>query len=154
MKTQPISRKISVLLFSPILAMLLLKVALSVAQEVTTTSKGEIAIISGVLDGKIFNGPRGEKGKEADGEDQLSFRNGKLHSANCVEWGFGDGVYTATAEGDDVHFKAEIFSDKHGKIVWKGTVRGDILDATYTWSKEGWFRKTVQDYWFKGVLNR
>jgi hypothetical protein len=33
-----------------------------------------------VLDGKTFIGPTGEKGKEAEGEDELRFENGMLVS--------------------------------------------------------------------------
>ena len=42
-----------------------------------------------VLDGKTFIGPTGEKGKEAEGEDELRFENGMLVSVGCADWGFG-----------------------------------------------------------------
>ena len=33
-----------------------------------------------------------------------------------------------------------------------GVVKGDRIEAIYTWRKEGWFVETVREYWFKGSL--
>jgi hypothetical protein len=96
-------------------------------------------------------------GKAAKGEDELSFRNGKFYSAGCAKWGFGDGVYTATArvEGDSIHFESEISSPKHGKIVRNERVKGDIMEATSIWTKERWYWKDARrESWFKGTLKR
>jgi len=104
------------------------------------------------LDGKRFIGPTGEKGEEAYGDEELTFYDGKLYSVDCARWGFGEGIVTTRAEDDGIHFAAETRSEKYGKIIWKGVVQGERIDAVYTWRKEGWFVETVREYWFKGTL--
>jgi hypothetical protein len=109
----------------------------------------------GVLDGKTFVGQSGEKGAEADGVDEVRFKNGKLFSVGCAEWGFEKSDYTTKAEGDRITFESEMTSTKHGKIVWKGSVKGDAIDATYTWTKERWWWWNAhQEKWMKGSLKK
>jgi hypothetical protein len=33
-----------------------------------------------------------------------------------------------------------------------GTVEGDSVDATYVWTKKGWFGEKRQEKWLKGTL--
>jgi len=66
---------------------------------------------SGVLDGKTFVVEQGEKGQGAKGTDTLIFKNGRFRSAGCDQYGFGEGAYTATAQGDIVRFIAETTSE-------------------------------------------
>lgn len=107
---------------------------------------------SGILDGKRFVGPTGEKGKKVHHEDVLSFSEGKFTSSACFQYGFEGGPYTATVEGDSIHFQAETVSPTHGKMVWQGTLKDGILEVTYTWTKERWLWTTFREYWFKGSL--
>ena len=104
------------------------------------------------LDGMRFIGPTGEKGEEAYGDEELTFYDGKLYSVDCARWGFGEGAVTTRTADDGIHFAAETRSEKYGKIVWEGVVRGDRIEAVYTWRKQGWFVETVREYWFKGML--
>jgi hypothetical protein len=122
-------------------------VALSAAKMVEAASAA-----SGVLDGKKFVGPTGEKGKKVDHEDVLSFSDGKFTSSACFPYGFKGGPYTATVEGDSIHFQAETISPTHGKMEWKGTLKDGTLDVTYTWTKERWLWTTFREYWFTGSL--
>lgn len=112
----------------------------------------EYVAASHILDGKEFIGPTGEKGKKVHHEDVLRFSDGKFTSSMCYEYGFTGGPYTATVEGDSIHFQAETLSPTHGKMEWKGTLKGDTLDVTYSWTKERWFWTTFREYWFKGTL--
>jgi hypothetical protein len=106
-----------------------------------------------VLDGKTFLGQTGKNAKKASGEDELRFQDGKLYSVGCAEWGFMAGAYTIRGEGDNIYFEAETSSPKHGKIVWKGTVQGDKINATYVWTKKRWYWKDAhQEKWFEGSL--
>ncbi len=107
---------------------------------------------SGLLDGKEFVGPTGEKGKDVHHEDVLSFSDGIFTSSECFVYGFKGGPYTATIDGDSIHFQAETISPTHGKMVWKGTLKGDTLNVTYTWTKERWLWTTHREYWFTGSL--
>jgi hypothetical protein len=107
---------------------------------------------SGVLDGKKFVGPTGEKGKKVDHEDVLSFSDGKFTSSACFQYGFKSGPYTETIEGDSIHFQAVTVSPTHGKMEWKGTLKDGTLDVTYSWTKERWLWTTFREYWFTGSL--
>lgn len=107
-----------------------------------------------ILDGKQFEGQTGEKGKKAHHDDVLSFDKGRFTSIECFQYGFMDGPYTATIDSDAVHFKAETISKTHGKMEWSGTLKGDTLDVTYTWTSKRWFWTISRQYWFKGKLVR
>ncbi|MGB3400081.1 MAG: hypothetical protein WBA34_07910, partial [Candidatus Deferrimicrobiaceae bacterium] len=85
---------------------------------------GEEGTASGVLDGKTFMVNQGEKGKEAKGTDTLIFKNGKFRSVGCDQYGFGEGAYKATVQGDTISFVADTMSESKGKMHWEGTVRG------------------------------
>ena len=116
-------------------------------------SQGEAA--TGFLDGKTFIVHQGFKGEEASSEDEIVFNKGKLYSADCAEWGFDWGDYTATVEGNTVYFKAATSSPKHGKIIWKGQVEGDTLSGNYVWTKKRWYWKDArQEKWLKGTLKK
>lgn len=108
--------------------------------------------VSHILDGKKFIGPTGEKGKEVHHEDVLSFSDGKFTSSECFQFGFEGGPYTATVRGDSIHFHAVTTSPTHGKMEWRGTLKGDTLEVTYSWTKERWLWTTYREYWFQGSL--
>jgi hypothetical protein len=118
----------------------------------TGNSAQDNIVFSHILDGKKFIGPTGEKGKKVHHEDVLTFSDGKFTSSECFQYGFKAGPYTATAEADAIHFHAVTTSPTHGKMVWDGTLKGDTLDVTYSWTKERWFWTTFREYWFKGSL--
>jgi hypothetical protein len=104
----------------------------------------------GILDGKVFAGPTGKVGMDADGTDELQFKNGKMYSVGCTDWDFGWGDYSVKVEGNNITFEAVTTSPKDGKIVWNGTVNGDTVDATYIWTKKAWYGERKQEKWFKG----
>lgn len=89
------------------------------------------------LDGRSFDGVFLERGKTKGDADTLSFKGGRFHSSACDRYGYSDSAYKATAQGDAIAFEAETESPKYGKLVWKGTVRGDKLDATATAVRDG-----------------
>ena len=114
-----------------------------------------IPAYSAALDGKTFSGKSGKMGKEASGDDELRFYNGKLYSVGCAKYGFGESNYTTKIEGDSIHFKSTLESSKNGQIVWEGTVHGDEIEATYVWTKKRWYWKDAnQKKWLKGSLKR
>jgi len=116
---------------------------------------GQVQAAKGILDGKTFVGPKGHKGEKATGVEELTFRDGKFYSIPCAQWGFGGGDYSVKVEGEIIYFEATTLSAKHGKMVWKGTVRGDEVEGTYIWTKKRWYWKDAyEENWFKGVLQR
>ena len=106
----------------------------------------------GALDGKTFVGETGEKGKAAGAKaekDTLHFADAKFHSTGCDAYGFTEAPYTATTAADGtIQWTSEATSAKEGKIHWKGTVKGDTLTGTFTWTKAG---QAPIDYWVKAT---
>ena len=100
----------------------------------------------GLLDGRTFVGEFGEKGRSEGQRERISFRRGQLHSDACEPFGFEDGDYTAHQSGEEVSFTAETESPAEGRIEWRGTIRGDVLEGTFTWHKEG---KRPLEYWVR-----
>jgi hypothetical protein len=90
------------------------------------------------LDGRRFDGVFLERGKTSGDADTLTFQGGRFRSSACDRYGYGDAAYKASALGGDaVAFEAETESPRYGKLRWKGTVRGDKLDATATMVRDG-----------------
>ena len=106
------------------------------------------------LDGKVFVADAGMKGKGADEKgDVITFDGGKFHSSSCDQYGYNKGAYKATASGDAVKFEAETQSEKDGRLVWKGTVRGSDIEGTFVHYRKGWLlnpNPEPQEHWFKG----
>ena len=108
------------------------------------------------LDGKVFVADAGEKGKPADEKsDVITFAGGKLHSSACDQYGFGKGDYKYSVAGDAVAFEAQTQSEKDGRLVWKGTVRGDEIEGTFVHYRKGWMlnpNPAPIEHWFKGKV--
>ena len=106
------------------------------------------------LDGKVFVGEAGEKGKPADEKnDVITFADGKFHSSSCDQYGYNKAAYKSTRAGDAIQFEAETTSEKDGRLVWKGTVRGSDIEGTFVHYRKGWLLNPNPDpieHWFKG----
>ena len=106
------------------------------------------------LDGRAFVADAGLKGKPADEKnDVLTFADGKFHSSLCDQWGYGKGEYQAKKLGDSFEFEAVTLSEKHGRNVWKGTIRGGEIEGTFVfYPKPGFFNSNPapEEHWFKG----
>ena len=116
-------------------------------------SKGGGKEASDLLDGKSFLVRTGEKGKEADHDDFLIFWDRTFVSSGCVEIDFRKSTYSATREKDGIRFHAETVSPTHGKMIWEGTVRGDVVDATARWIHKRWYWTIDREYWYRGRLH-
>src|SRR5438128_8084716 len=107
-----------------------------------------------ILDGHAFVADAGLKGKAADEKDDvLTFANGKLHSSSCDKYGYDKGDYKATKSGDVVEFEAVTLSEKYGRNVWKGTIRGGEIEGTMVFHPKGWLlnpNPEPEEHWFKG----
>ena len=106
------------------------------------------------LDGKVFVADIGFKGKDAHEKgDVLTFRDGKFHSAHCDQYGYNKGEYKSSTQGDATTFETETQSEKYGRLMWKGTVRGDQIEGSFTmFPKPGFFNRNPApiEHWFKG----
>ena len=102
------------------------------------------ALAGDALDGKRFDGVFMERGKTSGDADTLTFRDGRFRSSACDKYGYSDAAYKASTQGDTTVFEAETESAKYGKLLWKGTVRGEKLDATVMSIRSG---KTPVENW-------
>lgn len=89
-----------------------------------------------LLDGRTFHGEIfDEKGGRS--KDRRTFKGGKFQSALCATLGFTERPYWTRVEGDT--------------LVWRGTLRGDQLEATSLWTKERWYWSIRREYRFRGT---
>jgi hypothetical protein len=107
-----------------------------------------------MLDGRAFVADAGPKGKAADEKgDLITFADGQFHSKMCDQYGYGKGAYKATKVGDTIEWEAVTTSEKDGKNVWKGTIRGSDIEGTLMHHPKGWFLNpdpSPEEIWFKG----
>jgi hypothetical protein len=89
------------------------------------------------LDGKSFIGEFVHKGRTSGDKDTIIFANGRFRSLACDRYGYGDAAYKATLEDNTIRFEAETVSPRYGKLVWKGTVKGDRLESAVTMLEPG-----------------
>lgn len=89
------------------------------------------------LEGRRFEGVFLERGKTRGDADTLTFKGGRFRSSVCDQYGYGDAPYRTSSSGDAITFETETESPKYGKLVWRGVVRGDKLDATAMMMREG-----------------
>ena len=120
---------------------------------VSATSASSQSETSNLLDGMVFIGHVGPKGKEANGEDEVVFQNGRFLSSSCSKYGFGSAPYKAYKDGDTIIFTSVTQSPKHGQIEWHGKITGDEIEADYRWTKERWYWFDAnEEHWLKAQL--
>lgn len=94
-----------------------------------------------------------EEGEKKPLGDLLMFNGGKFSSAVCKRYNFAEAPYWIRIEGDRVHFLAELTSPTDGKMVWKGTIRGDTLEGTMRWTKKRWYWTVDAEHKISGQLD-
>jgi len=117
----------------------------------------DVSAGQGALDGKTFVVETGEKGKSGGDKDTLTFKDGNFRSAGCDQYGFGDGAYTSSVQGDSIQFEAVTTSTTKGKMTWKGTVTGDKIEVAYVWvDASHWYKPNPKplEKWAKGELKK
>jgi hypothetical protein len=103
---------------------------------------------AGALDGKVFSGELGKAGATTGDPDTLTFEKGAFVSSACVPFGFQGAPYTASQAGGVTTFTAKATNSGGETMEWKGTLRGDALEATAVHRTSS--GETA--YWFKGKL--
>lgn len=106
---------------------------------------------SGALDGRRFDGVFLPRGKTNGDADTLLFQGGRFRSTACDRYGYSDAAYQVVPAGDGLTFTAETSSPKHGKMVWRGVVRGEYLNATATMVRDG---KPALEHWVVAAVPR
>ena len=102
------------------------------------------------LEGMRFVGPLAVEDEPNPPEDVLSFRDGKLSSKRCIEYGFAPAPYWLRSDADGLHFRAELESAEHGTIRFEGVFDGRKLLANAVWTKERWYWTVEQQLRFTG----
>lgn len=69
--------------------------------------------------------------------DELVFSGGTLHSTACDDYGFSAESYSANASGQATSFESHGTSAEHGTSHWQGTVTGNSITGTLTWTQPG-----------------
>ena len=121
------------------------------------SSSRDVSAGQGALDGKTFAVETGEKGKSGGDKDTLTFKDGNFRSAGCDQYGFGDGAYTSSVQGDSIQFEAVTTSPTKGKMTWKGTVTGDKIEVAYVWvDASHWYKPNPKplEKWAKGEMKK
>jgi hypothetical protein len=134
----------------------LLFMAIALSVSLFSISR-EVSAGQGPLDGKTFVVETGEKGKSGGDKDTLTFKDGNFHSTGCDQYGFGDGAYTSTINGDTIQFEAVTTSPTKGKMTWKGAVKGDKIEVGYVWvDASHWYKPNPKplEKWAKGELKK
>ena len=107
-----------------------------------------------ILEGKSFSGDIGLHGKPASAKDLLLFNDGLFISKGCEErCGYTAAEYQIRAEGDYFEVISEtpcLKSD--ATIIWRGKVKGNEIEGTFTWINKRWYWSFEKEFWFKGKL--
>lgn len=109
---------------------------------------------SGPLDGKVFVGKLGPEGKVKDIADVFVFENGTFVSKECeLRCDYPARPYFIR----ELQGKTEFLSHtkcpyKDAEIVWHGTVDGNRISGTATWTLKRWYWTVVNRYDFEGEL--
>ena len=77
--------------------------------------------------------------KWPDGEnlkDQLVFDHGDFESEECVKnWGYEKAPVEIKNEGISWSFNAVTTSPRDGRIEWRGTVKGEKIKGSASWTR-------------------
>jgi hypothetical protein len=91
-----------------------------------------------------------EKGKPETGViEQLVFKDSIFDNLQCHQYGFTSTTYTATKDGDNISFIAEMPGFSEGIMTWTGLIIGDSIQGTMVWKKDG---QADMYYTFVGYL--
>jgi hypothetical protein len=144
------SRRTPARSLAPLLASLLVLATLALPATAARAAAAESAAgDSGPLDGRSFVGETGEEGTTRGDPEEFVFAAGKFDPLGHHDRGFAAAPYHAERRGDAVAFRAETMSESAGRLRWTGTVRGDRLEGTVLWIKNG---QAPKEYWFTGTL--
>lgn len=106
------------------------------------------------LDGKSFQTSLGPIGQQADVDDLLVFKDGLFVSRECERrCGYAKVEYWVRSRGDGIQMRAEVpCTDSDAMMYWRGTVRGDKIEGSFTWVNKRWYWTFEKEFWFRGRL--
>ncbi|MCR8913319.1 hypothetical protein FDP08_07820 [Marinobacter panjinensis] len=106
------------------------------------------------LDGKSFQSRLGPVGQPADVDDLLVFEDGYFVSRECERrCGYAKVEYWLRTREDGIEMRAEVpCTDSGAMMYWRGTVRGDEIEGSFTWVNKRWYWTFEKEFWFEGRL--
>lgn len=108
------------------------------AQSSSTTTPTNSSKVGRSLDGKTFYIKTYDVANPSKIEnDTLKFKNGKMMSSGCMQYGFKGASYQVSMQNGKAYFTSDFTSSKQGKISWNGYVDGNNINGKYLWHKEG-----------------
>lgn len=110
---------------------------------------------AGPLDGLRFDTEMGLQGKPAELEDYVQFSQGLFMSRECTDrCNYPPSAYLAREVSGGIDFIVEAYCPtKSTTMVWRGSVRGDYVSGTVTWTSKRWYWNTTQVLVFDGQLS-
>jgi hypothetical protein len=96
---------------------------------------GAAAPASPSVDGKTYTGTLVKQGESQGDPDDFVFKDGQFISTACASFGFKPATYSVTQDGARMQFSAENKTDAGVRMIWKGTIEGDHLQATAQWMR-------------------
>lgn len=130
------------------------------ADHAAATSRGVILEMrdpagTGPLDGLRFDTEMGLQGKPAELVDYLQFQDGLFMSRECEDrCNYPPSAYLARAVEGGTDFIVEAYCPtKSTTMVWRGSVRGDDVSGTVTWTSQRWYWDTTQVLAFNGQVS-
>ena len=109
----------------------------------------------GPLDGMEFVGKLGPEGKPKDVEDRFVFSDGTFVSKECeLRCDYPARAYFINKAGDETEFISNTKCPyKDAEITWHGTVQGNRISGTATWTVRRWYWTVTNTFEFEGQLN-
>jgi len=107
------------------------------------------------LDGKAFKSKLGPVGKPMDVDDILVFEDGQFVSEECERrCGYAKVDYwVRRAQDGAIEVRADVpCTESDAMMHWRGTVRGDNIEGSFTWVNKRWYWDFEKEFWFKGRL--
>ena len=99
------------------------------------------------LDGRKYKIDFMKDGK-TESVETLIFNNATLETPDCAKYGFTSGKAYVKQTQDYYTWSATLKSEKEGVMGWQGSVKGETIEGTCMWRKEG--QQSIS-YTFKGT---
>lgn len=111
-------------------------------------------IVPGPLDGMVFTGALGPDGQPKDIPDTFVFEDGKFVSKECeLRCKYPARPYFVRINGSKTEFISETRCPyKDARIVWRGTVEGNVIKGRSTWVVKRWYWTVEDTFEFEGEL--
>ena len=122
------------------------------AFAITGATAAQAKVPPTILNGRVYVGEVEKEGQTVGDKDEFIFQDGTFRSIACDRYGFGSADFSISQYGfGTIGFRSKTSSTTDGEIDWHGTIRGEALEGTATWTKPG---QVPQKLRFRGTLKK